>query len=122
MTRLILTLITFSILTASAVSPAVAQEDCKPIYGGGVTEDKVCDGKIVTTPTDANVKKATPTPIKDKKTTPTPIKPKTTTKGGLPIVSPVPQQTTPSTGPEVVGLIALAPAAALGLYLRKRYE
>lgn len=43
-----------------------------------------------------------------------------TTKGGLPVM-PAPTMTkTPSTGPEMLGLLGLIPAAAGGLFLRKR--
>lgn len=46
-----------------------------------------------------------------------------TTKGGLPVASPAqvqPGQKTPSTGPEILGLIGLVPGALAGWLLRKK--
>lgn len=54
--------------------------------------------------------------------TPTPTIP-STTKGGLPVLSPAapqPGQRTPETGPEMLALIGLLPAGAVGWLLRKR--
>lgn len=103
-------------------------EECKPIYGGGKTSEQVCDGekkvapkkeeetKKPIPPTPTARPKASPTPIKSG---PTPIKSETT-KGGLPVLPPSQQKTTPPTGPEMLGLLTLLPAGALGYYLRKK--
>lgn len=115
MTKYIFKLILITLLLGvSPVSAFAASTDCKPLYGGGVTKEQTCTK--VALPTAKVNAKATPTPIKAK---PTPVK-SSTTKGGLPILSPTPTKRTPSTGPEVLGLIALAPAAALGYYLRRK--
>ena len=56
--------------------------------------------------------------------TPQPTNPPTT-KGGLPVVSPVPPkngQKTPETGPETLALIGLLPTAAAGFYLRRKTQ
>lgn len=44
----------------------------------------------------------------------------TTTKGGLPVYQPTQSKTTPATGPEMLALVGLAPAAGLGFYLRRK--
>lgn len=46
----------------------------------------------------------------------------TTTKGGFPILSPVPVTTTPSTGPESLALFAMIPTGIAGWFLRKKSE
>lgn len=43
-----------------------------------------------------------------------------TTKGGLPLQSAPNMTTTPPTGPEALGLLALLPTGALGAFLRKK--
>lgn len=43
-----------------------------------------------------------------------------TTKGGLPVFPPSKVTTTPSTGPELLSLIALLPGGAFGWFLRKK--
>lgn len=45
---------------------------------------------------------------------------KKTTKGGLPVLSAPGLKQTPATGPEMLGLIGLIPAALGGLFFRKR--
>lgn len=42
------------------------------------------------------------------------------TKGGFPVLSPVPITTTPSTGPETLILFSLIPTSAIGLFLIKK--
>jgi hypothetical protein len=120
MTKLALLLL--SIVTFAGSAEVVFAQNCKPLYGGGVTKEQACEGEKLIAPTGNTPAKATPTP---KKALPTQAKkptqkPGTTTKGGLPVLSPTPQKATPSTGPEILGIIALAPAAALGFYLRKK--
>lgn len=95
---------------AFGVFPTTAfAQNCKQLYGGGITTEQYCEGKQLTVPTKT-VAKATPTPVKKS----------TTSKGGLPVVSPTPLKTTPSTGPELLGLLGLVPAAGLGYYLRRK--
>jgi hypothetical protein len=92
--------------------------DCKPLYNGGVTTQQLCNGSV-SSPFDNNTSTTLPKP----KATPTPIKIQTqpgTTKGGLTVQPVAPGKTTPSTGPEALGIIALFPAGALGFYLRKK--
>jgi hypothetical protein len=101
----------FIFLAAAAPFAFAADNNCKPLYGGGATTQQVCGNKI-STPTNTTLPKATPTPYK--------ITTGGTTKGGLPVLSPTPTTTTPSTGPEILGIIALFPAGALGYYLRKK--
>lgn len=43
-----------------------------------------------------------------------------TTKGGFPVLSPIPVYTTPSTGPESLALFGLIPTAMAGWFLRKK--
>ncbi len=103
---IIITILSF----AFGVFPHAAfAQNCKPLYGGGITTEQYCEGKLLTVPTKT-VAKATPTPVKNTKTT----------KAGLPVVSPTPLKTTPSTGPELLGLVGLIPAAGLGYYLRRK--
>lgn len=111
-------------LFATAIQPvSAADSGCKPLYGGGVTKEESC-GKPVLTNASPTPVKTTPAPVKSGVASPqagTKTQPKAgTTKGGLPVVTPKPAKTTPSTGPEMLGLLALAPAAALGMYLRKQ--
>lgn len=42
------------------------------------------------------------------------------TKGGLPVVTSVPMEETPATGPEMIGLAALLPAGVTGWFLRRK--
>lgn len=128
MTKAIVIILSIVIVTFHTQATFAADSNCKPLYGGGVTKEQSCDGKKIIAPavTRKAPVKATPTPIKSgptplkAKPSPTPTKQSGTTKGGLTVISPTPQKTTPSTGPEMLGLIALAPAAALGFYLRKK--
>lgn len=104
-------------MTAGQSTVYAADSGCKPLYGGGATKEQACNGK------SSAANKVTPAPTKAKtqaKPTPTPAKTGNTTKGGLPVVSPTPVKKTPSTGPEMLGIIALVPAAATGFYLRKK--
>ncbi len=43
-----------------------------------------------------------------------------TTKGGLPVYTPGQSKTTPPTGPEMLGWLALLPSALAGVWLRKK--
>lgn len=47
------------------------------------------------------------------------ISPPPTTKGGFPVLSPVPTTSSPKTGPESLALLALIPTGITGLMLRK---
>lgn len=92
MTKLTTSLLLFTFCFFFFTTFAFASSHCQPIYGGGVTDKKVC---------------LTPTPP-------------TTTKGGLP-VAPAPNlQTTPATGPEMIGLLALISSAIAGIFLRRK--
>lgn len=50
----------------------------------------------------------------------TPVTTVTTTKGGFPILAPVQITSSPSTGPEAIGLFALIPTGIAGWFLRKK--
>lgn len=91
------------------VHPASAADDCTIIYGGG---------EIKCTATVSATAKVTPTPAKSEQAPAT--ESAGTTKGGLPVYEPVKSAETPNTGPEVIALISLIPAAGLGFYLRKK--
>jgi len=85
-------------------------EDCPIIYGGG----KIDCSKPTPTTTPVPAQKLPTTTVKQTQTLPA------QTKGGLPIQQPAPLKTTPATGPEALGLIGLIPAAATGLWLRRK--
>lgn len=85
---------------------------CTIIYGGGEVDCETTGG--ATKPT------ATPTRSASSGQAPTNESDKTTTKGGLPVYDPTNATTTPDTGPEMLGLATLIPAAAAGFYLRKK--
>lgn len=77
-------------------------QECTIIYGGGELE---CTKE----------QQLSPTPVPQQQTVQN-----NTTKGGLPVEK-APQATaTPATGPETLSLIALLPAAAAGMWLRRK--
>lgn len=98
------------LLSLFFVNPAAAQNECTIIYGGGEID---CEATVTAT---ANV---TPTTKPEQPATPS-ANSEQTTKGGLPVYDPQPASTTPDTGPEILGLAALIPAAGLGYYLRRK--
>lgn len=91
------------------VNPAQAAEKCTIIYGGGEIE---CEATVSATAKPT----ATPRPGQTATTT----SGQGTTKGGLAVQEPTNVKQTPATGPEILGLAALIPAAAAGFYLRKK--
>jgi len=86
-------------------NPVYAADDCTIIYGGG-------EIKCQATPS-ANQTNPAPPPT-------TVNQPPATTKGGLPVYTPTPATQTPGTGPEALGLLSLIPAAAAGIFLRRK--
>lgn len=89
-------------LFLATLAPSYAA-DCTIIYGGGKIE---CQSDATPLPT------ATPIPA-------APSNP-TQSKGGLPINPPSNATTSPATGPEILGLISLLPAAGIGVWLRRK--
>ena len=92
------------VLLQLSLAPAYAQE-CTIIYGGGQVGCAKTAGAtttIVKTPTPAKTSSASQT------------------KGGLPIHNEPDAKTTPATGPEMLGLISLIPAAGMGIWLRRK--
>lgn len=95
-----------------AATPLVAQAPCTPVYGGGVKEDGnpycVEDLQTNAAPTPAGFQTPNDSMVQG-----------ATTKGGTPL-KPAPTVTNqPNTGPEMLGLFALIPAAWTGWKLRK---
>ena len=101
-----------------------AQETCTPIYGGGENADgsPFC---LEQASAQGQTSQVTPTTTqKSGFTTPNDGLIKSgqgTTKGGT-TVQPAPSsvKSQPSTGPEMLGLVALLPAAAAGWALRRK--
>lgn len=100
------TLVLFSLILLP-VSTAQAAESCTIIYGGGEIE---CEATVSATAKPT----ATPTQRANQQGS------AGTTKGGLPVHEPTNATTTPETGPEMLGLATLIPAAGLGYYLRRK--
>jgi hypothetical protein len=111
MFRIAISLVIFAFV--GLVPQALAQTptpECTIIYGGGEVD---CAQVASATATGT----VTPSPTrKPQPTTPTPAQ----TKGGLKVQPPSKATTTPATGPEMLGIIALVPAAAAGLWLRRK--
>jgi hypothetical protein len=105
----------------SLTTPLSYAADCTIIYGGGeipcATTPTIAGDQPTATPTTK--KQPTATPTKKPTNQPKPTNPPQT-KGGLPVHSPTQTKTTPPTGPEAFSLLALIPAAAAGIYLRKK--
>lgn len=108
--------LTLSLFLLASGKSVFAADDCTIIYGGGEIKCQATQNanktitatstQPVTTPTTGSASNA--------------ANAGQTTKGGLPVYSPTPATETPGTGPEAFGLISLIPAAAAGLYLRKK--
>lgn len=96
---------TCSVLLTIVSKPVFAADDCTIIYGGGEIK---CEA------TQSADKKITATSTEPVVTNPP------TTKGGLPVDTPPPATQTPGTGPEALGLLSLIPAAAAGIFLRRK--
>ena len=103
-------IITFSIALIVFAYPAIVNaQSCQPLYNGGVTERQYC-------PTPAPTK----TPEQKIQEVNGDTAPSNTTKGGLTVGNKATTTTTPDTGPAALGLLALAPAGLLGVYLRRK--
>lgn len=88
--------LTVGVLLTVAINPVFAADGCTIIYGGGEIK---CDATQSAQPVTTNT---------------------TTTKGGLPVYAPAQATNTPGTGPEALGLLSLIPAAAAGIFLRRK--
>lgn len=102
------------------VTPVIlAQAPCTPLFGGGAKEDgsPYCMEDIQTAqaaPTKAPTQQSGFTTPNDN------LKPTNQTKGGFTVQSAPSVNKQPNTGPEMLGLLGLIPAAATGWYLRKK--
>lgn len=110
---LLIVLLSFFLAAPQAFA---ADNNCKPIYGGGVTKEQACGKQATpqaqpTTRPLSNINKPKPT---------TPPQ-RNASKGGLPVSAPTQTKTTPNTGPEMLGTLLLPMAAGLGYYLRKKH-
>lgn len=88
-----------------------AATDCDVVYGGGEINCEATPSAAV---------KMSPTPTRVPVQKPAASSGQNTTKGGLPVYEPTKATETPSTGPEAFGLITLLPAAAAGIWLRRK--
>ena len=102
------------------VAPNIfAQVNCTIIYGGGLKSDNTsyCMETVAMSqpaPTTPPQKQMQKVPTKSGFTTPQ------TTKGNITLYPAPTVQSNPNTGPEMLGLLALIPAALAGLTLRKK--
>ena len=96
----------------------VSQAPCTPVFGGGIQKDgsEYCLELVQA----ASTSNAVPTPMSGFHTPNDSLTNQPTTKGGYPVQSPPIINKQPNTGPEMLGIVALLPAAIMGFALRKK--